>query len=107
MRRAMWHFIICGVKHLKGDVSCCSLASKQTELHAYIYLTELLGFWNFFHRPDSREYETRRFGNWICFRPQVKGEKIPTQLGPLERTSLNHWTTPVRFTQLFNHLRPG
>jgi hypothetical protein len=31
--------------------------------------------------------ETRRFGNWICFRPQVKGgvEKTATQLGPLER----------------------
>jgi hypothetical protein len=28
----------------------------------------------------------RRFGNWICFRPQVKvGEKTPAQLGPLER----------------------
>jgi hypothetical protein len=28
-------------------------------------------------------------------------------LGPLERANLNYWTTPVRFTQLFNHLRPG
>jgi hypothetical protein len=29
--------------------------------------------------------KTRRFGNWICFRPQLKvGEKTPTQLGPLE-----------------------
>jgi hypothetical protein len=32
--------------------------------------------------------ETRRFGNWICFRPQVR-EK-PILLGPLERR--NHWT---------------
>jgi hypothetical protein len=30
-----------------------------------------------------------------------------TQLGPLERANLNHWTTSVRFTQLFNHLGPG
>jgi hypothetical protein len=37
--------------------------------------------------------ETRRFGNWICFRPQVKGEKTPTQLGHLERANLNHWTS--------------
>jgi hypothetical protein len=36
--------------------------------------------------------KTRRFGNWICFRPQVKvGEKTPTQLGPLDRFNLNHW----------------
>jgi hypothetical protein len=31
------------------------------------------------------------------------GEKTPTQLGPLERANLNHWTAPVRVTQLFNH----
>jgi hypothetical protein len=33
--------------------------------------------------------KTRRFGNWISFRPQVKvGVKTPTQLGPLERDYL-------------------
>jgi hypothetical protein len=36
------------------------------------------------------EPERQRFGNWICFRPQVKG-KTPAQLGPLERANLNHW----------------
>jgi hypothetical protein len=41
----------------------------------------------------SREQKTRRFGNWNCFRPQVKAEKTPTQLGSLERANLNHWTT--------------
>jgi hypothetical protein len=47
-------------------------------------------FLDFFHRPVFQK--TRRFGNWICFRPQVKvGEKTPTQLGPLERANLNHW----------------
>jgi hypothetical protein len=35
--------------------------------------------------------KTRRFGNWICFRPQVR-EK-PILLGPLERASPNHWTS--------------
>jgi hypothetical protein len=30
----------------------------------------------------------RRFGNWICFRPQVKGEKTPTQLDTIERANL-------------------
>jgi hypothetical protein len=28
------------------------------------------------------------------------------QLGPIDRVNLNHWTMPVIFTQLFNHLRP-
>jgi hypothetical protein len=32
-----------------------------------------------------------------------EGGKTPTQLGPLERANLNHWTTPVRFTQLFKN----
>jgi hypothetical protein len=33
--------------------------------------------------------------------------KTPTQLGPLEGANLSHSITPLRFTQLFNHLRPG
>jgi hypothetical protein len=70
-----------------------------------VYNTELLGFWTFSIVRYSRDNKTRCFGNWICFRPQVRG-KTPTQLGPLERANLNHWTTPVRYTQLFNHLRP-
>jgi hypothetical protein len=40
--------------------------------------------------------ETRRFGNWICFRPQVRG-KNPILLGLLERASPNHWTQQNRF----------
>jgi hypothetical protein len=53
-----------------------------------ILYTQLLGFWTFFHRLVF--YRTRRFGNWICFRPQVKvGEKTFTQLGHLERANLN------------------
>jgi hypothetical protein len=43
-------------------------------------------FLDFFHRPVFQK--TWRFGNWICFHPQVKvGEKTPTQLGPLERAN--------------------
>jgi hypothetical protein len=32
------------------------------------------------------------------------GEDTYSQLGPLDRANLNHWTTPVRVTQIFNHL---
>jgi hypothetical protein len=50
-----------------------------------------MGFWTLSHHPVFEG--TRRFGNWICFLPQVKGgKKTPTQLGPLERPNLNHWT---------------
>jgi hypothetical protein len=34
------------------------------------------------------------------------GKKTPTQLGPLERANLNHWTTAFRFPQLHDHSRP-
>jgi hypothetical protein len=30
------------------------------------------GFWTFSIVLYSRKYKTRRFGNWICFRPQVR-----------------------------------
>jgi hypothetical protein len=32
---------------------------------------------------------THRFGNWICFRPQVRAWETPTLLGPIERVILN------------------
>jgi hypothetical protein len=52
------------------------------------------GFLDFIHRPVFEG--TRRFGNWICFHPQVKGgNKTPTQLGPLERANLKYWTTAI------------
>jgi hypothetical protein len=52
-------------------------------------------YWVFGLFPSSGFLENRkkcRFGNWICFRPQVKGKKTPTQLGPLEKANLSHWT---------------
>jgi hypothetical protein len=52
----------------------------------------LLGFWTFSIVRYSREQKTRRFGSWIYFCPQVKGEKTPTHLCPSERANLNHWT---------------
>jgi hypothetical protein len=52
------------------------------------------GFLDFIHRPVFEG--TRRFGNRICFRPQVKrGKKTPSQLGTSDRANLNHWTTAV------------
>jgi hypothetical protein len=41
----------------------------------------------------------------MCFRPQVR-EK-PILLGPLERVSLNHWTTDVTNHTGYKHLKPG
>jgi hypothetical protein len=43
----------------------------------------------------SRNLKTQRLGNWICFRPQVRGGETPSLLGPLERTNLRTETHPV------------
>jgi hypothetical protein len=39
---------------------------------------ELLGFWTLSIVQYSRNQKTQRFGNWICFRPQImrEGEDI-------------------------------
>jgi hypothetical protein len=42
--------------------------------------SELLGFWTYSIVRYSRNYKIRRFGNWICFRPQVWGRgRDPTE----------------------------
>jgi hypothetical protein len=56
----------------------------------YYYYTQK--YWVFGLCPSSGYFlnnngKTQRFGNWICFRPQ---------LGLLERANLDHWTTDVR-----------
>jgi hypothetical protein len=49
---------------------------------------------DFIHRlVCGRQKIPQRFGDWICLRPQVDGADKPTHLGPLERASLNHWTS--------------
>jgi hypothetical protein len=40
--------------------------------------SKLLGFWTLSIVLYTRNYKTQRFGNWICFRPHVRGG-TPTQ----------------------------
>jgi hypothetical protein len=51
-----------------------------------VYNIESLGFWTFSIVLYSREQKTRRFGNWICFRPQVKGGEYIYSGGPLRKS---------------------
>jgi hypothetical protein len=76
----VFHIMLCYTVYF-----VCTLY-KYTFIHI---CTELLGFWTFSIVRYSKDQETRRFGNRICFRLQVKGED--TQLGPLERANLDHW----------------
>jgi hypothetical protein len=49
-------------------------------------LSELLNFSTLSNVLYSKNYRTQRFGNWICFRPQVRME-APTVSCLLELTS--------------------
>jgi hypothetical protein len=52
-----------------------------------------LGFWTSSIVWIFNKLNTRRFGDCICLRPQVKkgGEENPILLGSLERANLNQW----------------
>jgi hypothetical protein len=58
-------------------------------LTACLYASELLGFWplSIVRYSKKNIKGTQRVGNWICFRPQVKGWEIHTLLGP----SIRKW----------------
>jgi hypothetical protein len=38
---------------------------------------ELLGFGTFPIIQNSKYYKTQCFGNWVCFRPQMRGVILP------------------------------
>jgi hypothetical protein len=63
----------------------CHRSSKQI-LKKLNGSSELLGFLDFFHCLMFLWVETRRFGNWICFRPQVKGGEDTYSAGPLRKS---------------------
>jgi hypothetical protein len=46
--------------------SCIIKNAEQREV------SELLGLWTLSIALNSKYYKIQRFGNWICFRPQVK-----------------------------------
>jgi hypothetical protein len=81
-----------------GPVTCVYVEKCDT-----ITTHRITVFLDFFHHLVF--YRTRRFGNWICFRPQVKvGEKTSTQLGPLERANLKFFLMGQLSRCLLPHL---
>jgi hypothetical protein len=66
----------------------------------------ITGVLDFFHCTVFYKLENTTFRKLDLFPSSDEGWKTP-QLGPLERANVNHWPTPARFTQLFNHLRQG
>jgi hypothetical protein len=66
---------------------------RKSSSEALIFLRqELLVFFSIPVSPYSAEHWTRRFGNRISFRPQMKCWEIPTLLDPLERSNPNSAT---------------
>jgi hypothetical protein len=67
----------------------------------------ITGFSDFVHRPDSKyELEEKHDISETGSVSALRWGETPTLLGPLERANLDHWTTHVRNTELYKHLRP-
>jgi hypothetical protein len=47
---------------------------------------------------SKEHWRTQRFGNWICFLPQLREWETPTMLGPLEWAKPNQWPSDVSIT---------
>jgi hypothetical protein len=76
----------------------------NAECYERPYVVDTIGFWrwcitrretgfsDFVHRPDSKLLKTQRFGDWICFRPQVREDTY--SVGSLRKSypqSLDQW----------------
>jgi hypothetical protein len=76
-----------GINKFRQEFSRVVSNNRKLQISLKLTIHRITGFLDFFHRLVFSR--TPRFGNWTCFRPQVKmGEKTPTQLGPLERANL-------------------
>jgi hypothetical protein len=49
-------------------------------------LHRITGLSGFSHRPVFLGVESRRFGKWICFHPQVKRGQDIYSVGPLRKS---------------------
>jgi hypothetical protein len=86
-----------------------SRGSNRAVLPAIIVISfRDIGFSDFIHRPDIKKQtkENTTFRKLDLFPSSGEGKK-PILLGPLERASLNHWTTDVINHTGYKHLRPG
>jgi hypothetical protein len=62
----------CGTdRHIYGYDQATNNSLGYVTLYKH---TELLDFWTFSIARYSRNKKIQRFGNWICFCPQVKGD---------------------------------
>jgi hypothetical protein len=61
---------------------------------AWTYTPWITGFFGLFHCPVFYRLENTTFRKLdLCPYSGERGGKTPTQLGPLERANLNHWTS--------------
>jgi hypothetical protein len=96
--------------HASED-SLCSHCNQSTGLNHWIQRVLTMVYntqnsWGFGLFPLFGILETKNtmFRNWICFRPQVRGEDT-SQLGPLERANLSLSKGPKRVGVFPPHLR--
>jgi hypothetical protein len=64
------------------------------------WVVKTQNYWDFFHRPIFYKIWNTTCRKLDLFPSRGEEGKKHTQLGPLERAKLNHWTNSVRFAQL-------
>jgi hypothetical protein len=75
----MLHFsCVCHPPVSKTDYRDVTCRAPRTWIQSRS-INRIAGVLDFIHRPDFNSYkkkeeQTRRFRNWICFRPQVRGD---------------------------------
>jgi hypothetical protein len=70
---------------------------KQVDFEGCITI-RITGFLDYVHRPVLQKIGNITFRKLGLFPSSCEGGKTFTQLGPLGRTNLNHWATPVKIT---------
>jgi hypothetical protein len=90
------------------NCSNIKIGSRFCRVLMMVYNTHRInGFLDFVHHPDSKGLEDKNDVSETGSVSVLRWGETPSLLGPLERANLNHWTTHVRRTKLFEHLRPG
>jgi hypothetical protein len=67
------------------------------------------GFSDFVHLPDLKLLKTQRFGNWICFRPQVREDIQFPKRCVFSNFESRWWTkseNPVSLCVIHHHQNP-
>jgi hypothetical protein len=68
------HIVACRpvTRQRPRNIQVPTAANSRASVEELLEIVRDTGFSDFVHRPYSRLLKTQRFGNWLCFRRQVR-----------------------------------